>query len=53
MARKVVQFSSSVGPTGDVLFTALCDDGTMWVAVTSQHEEWRNVRPIPQPESDE
>lgn len=53
MARKVVQFSSSVGPAGDVLFSALCDDGTMWVCVTSKHEDWTNVRPIPQPKGEE
>lgn len=56
--RKVIQIAtmpeSRFKASGDVSVTAaiyaLCDDGTMWAISYDEWNDWREVKPIPQPQ---
>ena len=46
-SRKVIQISTSTTNTGQVIVTALCNDGTMWFrVVTSEYGDWHKVKAI-------
>lgn len=56
MSRKVIQIATmpESRASGDVSVTAvlyaLCDDGTMWAISYDEWNDWREVKPIPQPQ---
>lgn len=51
--RKVIQMTATYIPEGEgcssgMIYTALCDDGTMWQGDGCWSNKWEQLPPIPQ-----
>lgn len=45
--RKIIQIETSSKPTGQIIVTALCDDGTIWYrSLIQDYGDWVQVKPI-------
>jgi hypothetical protein len=44
--KKIVQITTSTTNTGQIIVTALCNDGAVWYKILTGNDEWKKVDPL-------
>jgi hypothetical protein len=44
--KKIVQIATSTTNTGQIIVTALCNDGTVWYKILTGNDEWKKVESL-------
>ena len=44
--KKIVQITTSTTNTGQIIVTALCNDGTVWYKILTGNDEWKKVESL-------
>jgi hypothetical protein len=44
--KKIVQITTSTTNTGQIIVTALCNDGTVWCKILTGNDEWKKVESL-------